>query len=577
MIEYSPEERAAAKIIASLIYPDYPSGPDLETDSSTLGLLGPAVNTCRDPYEFAAITMPLDGILRDCTGDAATAWEGLRLMSSAMRPYARIDPLIRELGGAIQLPPLIPAKLTNGNGTHPPTEYAVAINPLSGTALMAKNIPPTRHFVKDIIRTGLCFFIGQPGVGKTPALVQLAVAYATGGLWLGTFRVPKIKVAYIGPEYDEGDTRNTIMESTCGRANLDNLLIFTVENFIGPNSEAEAMQLIDDLVRIHHVEAIIIDLFTGFLPPEKFKQNAYRGDYREFLAYHRAALSHNMSIVGAWHGTKRDANPATMYNGGQGFWGSAGGGRLVMYQDDTDSVKLYTQLRGSKAMTYSLVEANIAGCRIWSTLEGSEPEPAFGSDVHRAIYYVIKEHAPIAGISPKTIYSLVKPELEKNVSEAYIRKCLGILTKRGLLRMIGDGYVIKNGGTRRSEGSEGTRDTEGSEGSGGSEPDFDENEDESGTFTEPLIPSDPIPIPFPIPSDSASYRAETSSDPSDPSFSLERDIFSPIARGSQVTLRLFLRSNKEVDQERARELCADYGIDYALAYAEVNGHSPSEV
>lgn len=497
-------------------------------------------------------------------------------MTGAATPYARLDPLIRELGGAIHFAPLEPSAPKNNNGTH--KEYIpAALNPTSGSALMAKNIPPVRHFVKDIIRSGLCFFIGQPGVGKTPALVQLAVAYATGGLWLGTFRVPKIKVAYIGPEYDEGDTRNTIMESTGGRANLDNLLIFTLENFTGPQNEDEAMQMIDDLVRIYQVEAIIIDLFTGFLPPEKFKQNAYRGDYREFLAYHRAALMRGISIVGAWHGTKRDANPATMYNGGQGFWGSAGGGRLVMYQDDTDSVKLYTQLRGSKAMTYSLVEATIAGCRIWSTLEGSEPEPAFGSDVHRAIYYVIKEHAPIAGITPKTIYSLVKPELEKNVSEAYVRKCLGVLTRRGLLRTIGDGYVIKNGGTHGSSGTQGTRDTRGSRGSGGTEDDFDEDYTEIVPFSESPIPSDPMLIPSPIPSNSASYSPMSASDPIDPQLSLEHDIFAPIPAGHRVTLRLYLRSNKESDQERAQELCADYGIDYDKARALILGLAPGDV
>jgi hypothetical protein len=512
---------------------------------------------------MAAITMVQDGILRDCPGDAATVWEGQRQMSSAMRPYARLDPLIRELGGAIALPELRPAPAKNGNGLHPPTDYAVALNPLSGTALMAKNIPPTRHFVANIIRTGLCFFIGQPGVGKTPALVQLAIAYATGGLWLGTFRVPKIKVAYIGPEYDEGDTRNTIMESTGGRADLDNLLIFTVENFIGPNSEAEAMQLIDDLVRIYQVEAIIIDLFTGFLPPEKFKQNAYRGDYREFLAYHRAALSYNISIVGAWHGTKRDANPATMYNGGQGFWGSAGGGRLVMYQDDTDSVKLYTQLRGSKAMTYSLVEASIAGCRIWSTLEGSEPEPAFGSDVHRAIYYVVKEHAPPAGISPKTIYSLVKPELEKNVSEAYIRKCIMVLTRRGLLRAIGDGYVIKNGGTHGSQGTEVYTGTEGTE---GTEADFDDFTPD--TLADAKVPYPTVPILYPTKgtADSASYSDESATVPFVPQkSSIRADGIADRVKNAKIEVVAFSDLPPDDLTDTVRESTPD---DIAIAYAD---------
>jgi hypothetical protein len=121
MTDYVPVEQLAAKIIASLIYVDWPSGPDLDTDPAQLGLYAPAVMACRDPYDMAAITMPQDGILRDCHGDAATAWEGLRQMTGAATPYARIDPLIRELGGAITLPPPPkPARAkSGGNGVKP--------------------------------------------------------------------------------------------------------------------------------------------------------------------------------------------------------------------------------------------------------------------------------------------------------------------------------------------------------------------------------------------------------------------------------------------------------------------------
>jgi AAA domain-containing protein len=540
---YDPITALAAREVFALINKDAPYPPSDEPPDH-YGAYGSVIAEFRMLHRQAQDHWAR-GESCDPWYDSGLLWDGYR-QEEGKTDYQLLDELVRKIGG---LPASKAGKI----------EYLTTLAPITGTELMNKKIPPTRHFVKDIIRTGLCFFIGQPGVGKTPALVQLAIAYATGGLWLGIFRVPKIKVAYIGPEYDEGDTLNTIMQSTGGRANLDNLLIFTVENFVGPNSEAEAMQLIDDLVRIHQVEAIIIDLFTGFLPPEKFKQNAYRGDYREFLAYHRAALSYTISIVGAWHGTKRDANPATMYNGGQGFWGSAGGGRLVMYQDDTDQVKLYTQLRGSKAMTYSLTEAFIAGCRIWATVEGSEPEPAFGSDVHRAVYYVVKEHAPLNGISPKTIYSLVKPELEKNVSEAYVRKCISVLTKRGLLRAIGDGYVVRTG---RSEGSRGTGDTggtQGSEGSEGTENDFDE----IGPFSDPIVPS---PIPLPIPSDSVSASGESSTDPSDPLRS--PNAWDRIPSDRRFYLRMYMRGNKDSDQEAARSICDEYGVDFDVLRKE---------
>jgi hypothetical protein len=99
--EYTPQERLSASIIASLIYPDWPSGPDLERDVSACGVYARAIEMVREPYHTATILMEKTGKLYDSPGDAATAWEGLRNMSLPQAPYARIDPLIREYGGQI--------------------------------------------------------------------------------------------------------------------------------------------------------------------------------------------------------------------------------------------------------------------------------------------------------------------------------------------------------------------------------------------------------------------------------------------------------------------------------------------
>ena len=101
---YTPEEQLAARIIASCIYPDWPGGADLTTDPTPLGLYARAVIAVRDPYELATELMPRTGKLYDSPTDAATAWEGLRQMTGTVTPYARIDPLVRELGAAIAAP-----------------------------------------------------------------------------------------------------------------------------------------------------------------------------------------------------------------------------------------------------------------------------------------------------------------------------------------------------------------------------------------------------------------------------------------------------------------------------------------
>lgn len=343
-----------------------------------------------------------------------------------------------------------------------PVQSPTPLQPWTGDQLLAADLPPPRVFVPHLIRAGLSFFIGQPGVGKTPALVQLAIAYATGGVWLGAFRVPQLRVAYIGPEYDRADIRNIVIASIGKDTALPDLLIFTVENFSPPDSEEEALNLIDDLYFNFGVRAVVIDLFTGFLPPEKFKPNAYRGDYREFLAYHRKALERQMPITGAWHGTKRDTNPSTMYNGGQGFWGAAGGGRLVMYRDEEDQVKLYGQMRGNKAITYTMTEAHANGKHFWAVIEGDEQEPAFNSDVHRAIWKALRQHAGDSNpLLPSVIFSILKsdyPEISTGMN--YLRRALGILAKRNVIRQVGSGYALPKENNNRDHGDHGVNDVQ---------------------------------------------------------------------------------------------------------------------
>jgi len=326
-----------------------------------------------------------------------------------------------------------------------PAELPLLMVPINGNVLMTTDYEPPRVIIPNLLRAGLSFFIGQPGIGKTPALSQLAGAYAIGGKWLSAFDIPKCHVAYIGPEYSAGEIRET-MDRSFGRGiNWDHLHVFCIDNFSPPRDEEEAMSILEHLANTYGIQACIIDLLTGYLPPEKFKQNAYRGDYKEFLAYHRLMLHRQIALTGAWHGTKRDANPATMYNGGQGFWGSAGGGRMVMYQDEDDQVKLYSQLRGNKAVTYTLAESHMGGKHFWSVLDlGDEAEPSFASAIHRAIWRVIRDEAtPTSPLRPSALASILRdryPEVDANRN--YVRKSLGILLRRGVLRTHGDGYLL---------------------------------------------------------------------------------------------------------------------------------------
>jgi hypothetical protein len=335
--------------------------------------------------------------------------------------------------------------------------------PERASALEARNPAPPRLIIPDLFQAGLAFFIGQAGVGKTPALQQLALAFACGGCWLDSIRVPKIPVLYIGVEYSEGQILAGLLDSTGQPGLPDDLYVFGLEHFTPPATETEAIAQLEYWRTTLGVGVVIIDLFTGFLPQEKFKQNAYRGDYKEFLTYHRWALGNDLLIVGAWHGTKRDTNPATMYNGGQGMWGGAGGGRVVMYEADGDK-RLYSQLRGSGAKDWLLQEVWRGGAHIFAVVD-SDPDPVFAAETQRLIYQVVKQHGSAREpISPAGIRGVLKAEHPDVVlGESYVRQFLMRQAQRGLIASTSGGYYVPRRGTAGTPGTGGTPGTAGTD------------------------------------------------------------------------------------------------------------------
>lgn len=95
---YSPEEQAAARIVAACIDPNYPGGiPERTTD---LGYYNPLVDQLLDPYQ----DVELNTMIAAKRGEAykpyeaaSAAWAGLREYTGVTTPYARIGPLVDAL------------------------------------------------------------------------------------------------------------------------------------------------------------------------------------------------------------------------------------------------------------------------------------------------------------------------------------------------------------------------------------------------------------------------------------------------------------------------------------------------
>lgn len=317
------------------------------------------------------------------------------------------------------------------------TPLGVPSLPLDVNDLLAMERRPTLWYAPGFLREGLGLLVGQPNVGKTPAAIQLAISIAMGGKWFNGVQCHRAKVLYLGMEYSPQELIPLIDISRCGqKIDRDWFLVKTIEdNF--PTTPEEAVAELEWYIREMGVQVIIIDVLTAFLPPEKFKQNVYRGDYSELKPYHRLALQYNAAILGVWHASKRESDPKIMYNGSTGMWAAAAS-RMAMYTDQEQRVRIASFPRMGDKIDWALTQEHHIAGRRWVVADVN-PEPVC-SPTEIQIYRCLKTHAEKArpfsaatvaemtGIEVRTVRTLLPRMFEKNL----IQKARS-----------GDGYYIE--------------------------------------------------------------------------------------------------------------------------------------
>jgi hypothetical protein len=272
-MQYTPEELSAAQIIASLIYPNWPSGPDMESDIGPLGLYGYAVESVRWPYVNAADMMPLTGKLYDCPGDAAVCWEGLRQMTGDATPYARLEPLIRELGGAIAAP--MPRKPIVNSKTGEIREYIVPAerpNIINALTLRSKEFPKLVWTVDGLIPEGLCMLAGKPKSKKSWLALGIAVGVASGGRAFNYYDVTQGRVLYLDLESNQRRMKSRLQGIISDREAWPSNFDIATEWKRG----AEGIALLEGYCEAHSdTRLIVIDIWARFRPSRDPKADPY--------------------------------------------------------------------------------------------------------------------------------------------------------------------------------------------------------------------------------------------------------------------------------------------------------------
>jgi predicted transcriptional regulator len=311
--EYTDAERAAATIIASLIYPDYPNGPDLTTDASALGeMWRDAIDTVRDPYHDAVFLAPRTGKTYDCPGSAATAWEGLRQMTGSLTNYAKIDPLVRALGGEIVQMQQAAVKRAQSaivndmarNGKE--VEYLVDLRQygISAAELQKKDFPALKWIIDGILPEGATLFAGKPKSRKSWLGLAAGVAVASNGKVLGYYDVNGGTVLYLDLESNQRRMKSRLNALIGSSRWPDRLHIYTRWE-----RGEQGVAHLDAWMAAHpDTMLIVIDILQNFRPPRDPKGNPYDQDYEAVKIINEFAERHRIAVLIIHHTRKAKAD-----------------------------------------------------------------------------------------------------------------------------------------------------------------------------------------------------------------------------------------------------------------------------
>lgn len=542
-----PQIERAAQVLYPLLYEHAPAIKITDADQN--GPFAEPIKTLIAFHSDVAELSAKTGKLYDAWEDSRSIWEGMRASDDGTKRYGLLDQEIRRIataldnGQSVPLAPVVPSKPTNGNGTIYTTIPTI---PIDTNDLLAIERRPVKWFAPSFLREGLGLLVGLPQVGKTPLAIQLAIAIATGTKWMGRVQCQQAKVLFLGVEYTQQEIIPLLDISRCGMDIPRGQLVWKTMEDEFPRETEAALTELEWYIRVLGVGVIIIDVLTAFLPPEKFKQNQYRGDYTELKPYHRLASLHQAAILGTWHGSKRETDPRIMYNGGVGLW-AVPASRMSLYTDQENRVRISSFPRMEDRVDWALTQEKTNGGRKWIVADAA-PEPLM-SEVERIIWRWLKANADMANAKqPATIadmtsvpYNTVKGTLRRMFDKNLIHQGTGGGYYVERVTDVTDVTVVTDVSDVTSHELQNIPHSDAS-----NSPGYNSYTDSSGTASYTQI----------SPNDMAEYEEI-------------EGIFAKVPPSKRTTLRLRLRSNSEADQEVAKERCKEYGIDYEQARKSV--------
>lgn len=280
----------------------------------------------------------------------------------------------------------------------------------TAAALDKMDLPPVQWAVPGLLPAGLSFLVAAPKMGKSWMALDLCLAVASGGEWLGR-------------KVNQGPTLYLDLEDSANRAQarMRTLLDgFTAApetctfRLLAPILGPDLFKILDEWVTANPgAKVVCIDTFQKIKPATGKNETSYSADYRICAPLQSWAQQYNICVLLVHHTNKNKGSTDIFegINGSQGLMGSADAVLMLTKGDGRFAEEATLSVTGRDVdMNQYAARFNKANCR-WELL-GTIEEQALQSFESNPAVLTIKD-LTAGGEWKGTVQELAEEVLER--------------------------------------------------------------------------------------------------------------------------------------------------------------------
>lgn len=298
--------------------------------------------------------------------------------------------------------------------------------------IMKTEFPESPTLVPGFLPKGLIIMAGQPKVGKSYAMLNLAIAAAQGGVMWSTFPIDEpTNTLYVAYESDYNEIKERTHQILCGQAAPDNLYFLKMGiDDIDLRLDAEGLLRLADYVKARKIGLVIIDTWQRARPvDDNHKGNAYERDSDLLIPVQQMTKVLDITTILVHHTRKGidETNPFNEISGSTGFQAIADS-MMLMKKEEGNMNRLWVRGRRMADSEYQ-VEVNVMkpGVVHLSEVDEAAPSP---TPERRGILDVL---------SSGDVMTAVDIAGQTGKPESTVRRTLTRMVKDGQIERVGRG------------------------------------------------------------------------------------------------------------------------------------------